>query len=150
MVILVDKREQKSLDFNFQYVTKVEPTTLSAGDYAVRFEDGYSPRVYFERKAIGDLFGTLGKGHERFKKEILRAKKLNATLIIIIEGTLATILKGYKHSTISGISIFRQLLTFKFFYGVDFICCKDRDEMSFIIYEAFCSIGRMKGKKGAK
>ena len=42
------------------------------GDYAWETDSGYILPLTFERKSLGDLFSTLGKGYPRFKKEILR------------------------------------------------------------------------------
>lgn len=147
MIILRDTREQKPLEFPYPYVTGVEKATLKCGDYGCRMEDGYVVPVYFERKGISDLYGTLGKGHKRFKRELLRAEELGIKLIIIVEGSLGAVLKGYKHSTLSGISVIRQLFSFWVRYGVVPVFCKDREEMGFYIYEYFASVGRMKGKR---
>ena len=150
MVIKIDTREQNPLEFDFPYVTAVERTTLKVGDYSVRFEDNYSPPISFERKAIGDLFGTLGKSHKRFKRELLRAEGLGIKLIIIVEGSLGTVLKGYKHSTLSGISVVRQLLSLWVRYGVVPVFVESREKMGLYIYEYFSAVGRLKGKKSGK
>ena len=115
---------------------------LDVGDYGCQFADGYIPPVYFERKGLSDLFGTLGKGYKRFKKEILRAKENKFTMIIIIEGTLSKVLSGYERSTIGGISIIRQLFTLWIKYGIHPVFCKDKFEMSNYIAEFYCAIGR--------
>lgn len=147
MKILIDTREQKPLCFVHEYVTEVVTTKLNVGDYGAEFSDGVQPKVFFERKSIGDLFGTLGAGYPRFRKELERARDSGSLLFIVIEGSLSDVLKGYSHSTISGITILRKLWTLYWKYGVQFICCKDREEMSKYILECYFSIGRM--KKGA-
>lgn len=147
MKILVDSREQSPLTFVHEYITEVVTTKLSVGDYGAEFSDGFRPNIYFERKGLSDLFGTLGSGYPRFRKELERAKQSSSLLFIIIEGTFGDIFRGYPHSTIQGITIIRKLFTLYFKYGVHFVCCESRDCMSKYIIEFYCSIGRMK-KKG--
>jgi len=122
-------------------------TTLPVGDYGCLYSDGFAPPVAFERKSIVDLFSTLTSGHDRFKREIAKAKELNIKLILIVEGSLGKILKGSPYSTIEGIKIFRILLSLWIKYDLSFILCKDREECSQFITEYFLAIGRLKGKK---
>lgn len=142
MVILQDTREQQPLVFNHEFITAIEIGKLQVGDYQVRFNDSFTPLVAFERKGIADLFGTLGKGYKRFKKELERAKASNISIILIIEGSFTKVLGGYGHSTIEGITIIRKLFTLWVKYGVYPVFCKDRDEMSQYIAEFFCALGR--------
>ncbi len=148
MKILIDSREQKPLEFDFPYVEEIRVEKLEVGDYTVEYNDGYRPPVIFEKKSIPDLYGTLGKGHKRFKKEIAKAKDMNIKLILIIEGTLSKVLKGYEHSTLSGISIVRTVFSLWLRYGLTPVFCKDRAEMQTFIYNYYTSIGRLKGRKG--
>lgn len=149
MIILVDTREQNILEFSNSYITEVKKVKLDVGDYGCQFADGYIPPVFYERKSIGDLFGTLGQGYGRFKNEIIRARENGYTLIIIIEGGLLKVLKGYKHSTIEGITIVRKLFTLWVKYGILPVFCKDREEMSEYIMQFYISIGKkyVKDKK---
>ena len=80
--IIVDTREQLPLKFK-DALTKVEK--LDYGDYAL------SPnkyKVHIERKNLSDFVGTFGVGYERFCREVDRAKKDRAYLIILVESTL--------------------------------------------------------------
>ena len=143
MKIIIDTREQLPLDFSsYEYVTEVERTKIDAGDYACVYKNGYIPAVRFERKSIGDCFGTMTQGHDRFKREIERAKDYEVKLIIIIEGTLTKVLKGYEHSKVEGSSIVKTLFTFWEKYDVMPVFCKDREECSRYIYEFYTAIGR--------
>ena len=141
---MVDSREQAPLKFSHPYITEVIRTKLEFGDYACMFADNTIPPLVFERKNLPDLFSTLTSGHERFKREIARAKEANHSIVIIIEGTFTDVLRGCTHSTVKGITIIKQLFTFWFKYGVQFVCCENRAEMATYITECFCSIGRMK------
>ena len=147
MIILIDTREQLPLDFNHLYITETQSKGLKVGDYGCQYVDGYIPPVFFERKSLGDLFGTMGKGYPRFKRSLLRAKELKFKLILLVEATLTKVLKGYTHSTMTGISIVRKLMTLQIKYDMDFQFCKDRGEMSRYITEYYCALGRLKGKR---
>jgi len=129
VVILIDSREQRPLEFNHPY------------------KDGFRPPIVFERKSIPDLFGTMGKGYKRFRREIDRALEMDVKLVILVEGGMSRVLKGHRHSQMAGISILRKMLTLWIKYGLDFHFLKDRDEMALFISEYFCSIGRMKGNR---
>ncbi len=115
---------------------------LPCGDYCCQYKSGYIAPIIFERKSIGDLFGTLGQGYERFKRELLRAKELDLKLILIIEGTLGKVLKGYEPSEIKGISIVKKLFTLFIRYNLMPVFCKDREECSKYITEFYLALGR--------
>lgn len=142
MTILIDTREQLPLEFKHRYITDVKQETLSVGDYAVRFNDGHTPPFRFERKGVGDLFGTLGQGYKRFKREIIRSQELKLQMFLIIEGSLSQILCGYEHSTIEGISIVKKLYTLWIRHNVQPIFCKSRSEMSEYITQFYLAVGR--------
>lgn len=124
--ILQDTREQKPLKFKFETIK----TCLNIGDYGAMFSDNYQFPVVFERKGIGDLFGTLSKGYTRFKKCIDRSKEQNIQIIIAIEGTKERVLRGYANSQRNGCSIVLQLETIKERYGVEHKYFKSRIEMA--------------------
>ena len=143
MKIIIDTREQIPLEFNHPYITEIIREKLDVGDYGVRFEDRHQPKFVFERKGgLGDLFQTFGKGYPRFKRKLLRASEAGITVFIAIEGTISKILKGYEHSTIQGISVFRHLLTLYFRHHVPFHFFKSREEMSIFMVETFLTLGK--------
>lgn len=142
MKIIIDSREQSKLKFKHTQITEVIIQKLDVGDYGCRFENGHEPLIYFERKNIADLFGTLSKDYDRFKREIIRAHEAKITMFIIVEGTLTDVLKGHKYSKRKGISIVTQLFTIMVRYGVKTIYCKDRTEMAKYITEFYLCCGR--------
>jgi len=148
--ILVDSREVKPISFKSKHLDSVIVQKLDYGDYMVRFKDGTIPKISFERKGKSDLFGTLGKGYARFKKEIIRSQKDKALLIIIIEGTLSDVIKGHSYSKRKGNSLAKQLFTIMIRYHVPFVCCKDRKEMSLYIVNFFEALGTEHIRKGEK
>ena len=142
MVILVDSREQKPLEFDHPYITDIIATKLDIGDYAVRFKDGYIPPFYFERKTLGDLFSSLTNDYERFKKEIQRATESNYILIIVVEGSFKRILSGYAHSTVEGLTILRKLITLLIRYRVWHHFFNTREDMAHYIAEFYVGVGK--------
>ncbi len=148
MKIIVDTREQKPLDFVSHLVTEVISCKIDVGDYACQYSDGFVPNIVFERKGLGDLFGTMGKGYDRFKKELKRAQGEKTKVVLLIEAPLARVIIGYKHSTMPGMSVLRKLMTLWVKYGLEFHCFRDRDEMALFILEYFTSIGRLRKAGG--
>lgn len=142
MIVLCDNREQNSLEFIHPYVEEVQKCTLLVGDYTVRYADGHTPGIIFERKSITDVVGTFSKGYKRFLKEIKRSKENNIELIVIIEGTVTDLLKGTLYSQVQGIQILRTLLSVWNKYKIISIFSKDRKEMALFIAEFFCAYQR--------
>jgi ERCC4-type nuclease len=149
MIMLVDTREQDRLEFSHSYVEDSKVIKLDVGDYQVQYRDGYIPPVAFERKSIGDLYGTMTHGYARFKRELERAREGNIKLILIIEGTYTKIAGGYDRSEFQGESMVRKLMTMWIKYELVPVFCKDRVEMANYIAEYYCAIGRLKGNRCA-
>ena len=148
MKLYVDSREQRPLEFKVDgIVTEVITTKLPYGDYAGAWEDKNGKHIefmpiFFERKSLGDLYGTLGKGMERFKKEMQRADEDGVKLIIIVEACLTEVLNGYEHSKMEGDSIIKTMMTLWVKHDVPHILCNDRDDMKRTILEMFSAVGR--------
>ena len=142
MKILQDSREQLPLEFNHELITETIIMPLPVGDYSCEFESGLQVPIIFERKSIGDLFSTLSGGYERFKREIEKAKSLDIKLILIVEGTLTKVLKGYKHSKRGPLSLIRQMFMLWIKHDIYPVFCKDRAEMTTYIIEFYAAIGR--------
>jgi hypothetical protein len=65
--------------------------TLKSGDYSLK---GHETRVAVERKSLADLFGTLGKGRERFERELARLSTYRFAAVVV-EGDWRAILDAY-------------------------------------------------------
>lgn len=83
MKIFVDTREQNALTFPF----KTEIKKSIVGDYFPSEE--FFSNVFVERKSLFDLAGTLTAGLERFGREVERAEKLGAYLVVVVESSFA-------------------------------------------------------------
>lgn len=79
-VIEVDTREQAVLKLK----TDIEIKKLNFGDY---YSKNYF-NIYIERKSLNDFIGTFSQGLERFCRELDRAQKEKAYIVILVENTL--------------------------------------------------------------
>lgn len=75
ILIVVDTREQ--LPYTFP---RTVSRALQAGDYSI---DGLEDRVAVERKSLPDLFGSVGKGRDRFRREWERLAKMERAAVVI-------------------------------------------------------------------
>ena len=142
MVITVDNREQKELDFSgIEGIEKIENITLPYGDYSA-IVHGKPVKVVFERKGLGDLFGTMGAGYERFKREMERARVDGVKLILIIEGSYSDVWGGYERSQIEGPSMMKKLATLYVKYDLEYVFCESRRVMARRIADTFSAIER--------
>lgn len=83
--IIFDTREQKPLDFSNLPIRgvkqlEVERATLKTGDYTIK---GFEDSVCIERKSVGDLYGTLFQGRDRFEKEMERMLSFKHKYLVI-------------------------------------------------------------------
>ena len=143
--IVIDTREQNPLVFRKSKIFEgTISKMLNVGDYSL---EGYEDKIAFERKEIGDLFGTLGKGHKRFKKELERAKDYEYFAIIIESPFNLVYEKSYSdahYSKMQGHVIISILCTLILKYGIDVFWCNSRNEASSLIRNMFKSYLRLK------
>lgn len=88
--VLIDTREQRPYAFagltadahqgGGPLVVETRPATLPSGDYSL---DGFADRVAVERKSKADLFGTLGRGRERFERELARLAGMEFAAVVV-------------------------------------------------------------------
>ena len=117
----------------------------------VEFEpSGARPPVIFERKSLADLFGTMTSGYQRFKREMLAAKRQGWTLILIVEASMTDVYNGFTHSSLSGQSCVQKVFTLWLRYGLRPVFCQDRDEAAAFIVETYEAIGRNWEATGGK
>ena len=111
MKIQIDSREQTPLKFVEEEGIEVFTHAMAVGDYCCILDDGSTCPVRFERKSIGDLFGTMTNGYERFKREMGRAKTMGIGIAIIVEDSFTDIATGYKYSKFDGRAMIRKCFT---------------------------------------
>jgi len=137
MKILVDTREQLPLIFDIE----TEVRKLDVGDYMAEI-DGKVVPISFERKGLGDLFGTMTSGYDRFKAEMKRAADSKVKLILVIENSMADVLEGYSHSQFEGKSMLMKLAMLHVKYDLEYHFFNNRQEMARFIFETFDAVGR--------
>lgn len=146
MIIIQDSREQLELDFSgIEGVEKVEKIGLPFGDYTAVVHDKPVP-IVFDRKSLGDLFGTMTSRYDRWKREMQRAKEANFKLILIVEVTYSTVWNGYEHSQFSGESMIKKLHMLQVRYDLETVYCENRRVMARYIAGLFGAVERNWGK----
>lgn len=144
MIIAIDSREQAPIVFKpGADISDVIVTKLPFGDYAMKLasDEAYVP-IFFERKSIQDLWGTLTVGIERFKRELEKAKESKVTLYLAIEGSIYDVYAGSSFSTIMGSQIVRTIFSLKVRYGLEPVFCPNREQMKYYMYETFDAVRR--------
>lgn len=111
------------------------------GDYWLEVDGKEAPFVA-ERKGLGDLFGTMTQGYDRFKKAMQRASENKFTMVLLIEGSMREVGKGYEHSQFSGESMLKKLAMLRVRYDLESHFFNDRREMARWIEEHFSAIAR--------
>jgi len=107
--IIIDTREQKPFKLPGA-VTR----TLKTGDYSL---DGLDDKVCIERKSKSDLFGSLGQGRERVKREFERMADFDYAAIVI-EASLADLLTPPPYSQMNPRAVINTLVSWSIKYGV--------------------------------
>lgn len=139
---MIDTREQLPLKFRIEgQLKEVEVRGLPFADYWCEVNGKELP-VVLERKSLGDLYGTMTAGYERFKRSMEKAKAVEAKMILLIEGSLRTVHEGYSHSEFDGSSMLKKLATLHVKYDLEYHFFNDREEMARFIVETFGAIER--------
>lgn len=143
MIIIQDSREQTPLEFRVGGLVKeVRVQGMPFADYWGMADNGQEYPVVFERKSIGDLFGTLTGGMERFKRMLDKAEKVGVQVYLLIDGTLDQVYRGYEHSSVSGEQIVRTVFSLKVRRGLEPVFCGSKNEMKAQIVETYAAIER--------
>ena len=136
LILKIDSREQAPLQFRKEAFDEIIVEGLPFGDYWAEL-DGKELPLIIERKSLGDLFGTMGSGYKRFKKEMLKAKEAKAHMILGIEANMRQIAAGYEHSTISGDSILKKLAMLRVRHDIEVAFFNSKRELARWIEELF-------------
>jgi hypothetical protein len=84
--IKIDSREQKGFVLGKEIKTEIK--CLPFGDYTIERDNQV---VFVERKSQMDLIGTMGKGFDRFCREIQRAKDASKYIVVLVEQKFSNI-----------------------------------------------------------
>lgn len=119
-VVLIDTREQLPYAFDAIRADKREgggvlavPTRvegLPSGDYSL---EGFADRVAVERKSLADLFGTLGKGRERFERELERLSAFDFAAVVVEAEWTQIVNDPPARSRLSPKTVFRSVVAWQ-------------------------------------
>lgn len=125
-MIFIDSREKENLHIR-DYFDKVgqlysPPITLKYGDYAT---ERTNPKLVIERKKSWlELSANLGKHHERFRNELLRARDCEARVIVLVEEMTQLWQWKSKLTKMTGIQMKKIMETISTKYPVEWRQCK--------------------------
>jgi len=119
--IIIDSREKTPWNFG-DYPTV--PGSLSTGDYSLeKFED----LICVERKSLVDIVGCIGKGRDRFKRELLRMRSFKCKAVII-EATLKQIHAGNWRGLVKPAHVLGSIASWRSKYSIEFIYAGNREQ----------------------
>lgn len=121
----MDTREQKPVFAGRNYIH----FKLLCGDYSTMLlRDCFS----IERKSPGDLYGTITKGHRRFRDELIRATANGLKLAMYVETTRAKFVSkqfpGGPARKTSGETLGKIMDTVEKRYGLEVVWCSSRTD----------------------
>jgi len=87
--------------------------TLASGDYSLV---GYEHRLAVERKSLADLYGTLGKGRERFERELERLARFDFAAVVIEATWPEVCAEPPPHAQLPPKTVFRSILAWSVRY----------------------------------
>jgi DNA excision repair protein ERCC-4 len=118
--ILVDTREQAPLVFRG---FSTERATLRTGDYSI---EGCADTVAIERKSLADLFSCIGQQRDRFERELERLAAFRYGALVV-EATMADVLRGCPSSRIHPASAFGSLMSWSVQGRLPIFFCGNRE-----------------------
>ena len=127
--ILSDTRENLPYTFN-GYNCEVKRIGLKTGDYSI---EGYENEICIERKSKADLFGSLGKGRERFEREFERLSKIEYKALVI-EASLSSCLMGSEYSLMQPSAVLNSLVSWGIRYRVQIYFADNRQLAECLVY----------------
>ncbi|MCL4552924.1 MAG: hypothetical protein M1305_05160, partial [Candidatus Marsarchaeota archaeon] len=78
-VVVIDTREQEPYTFDPGWIETIR-RALPAGDYSLL---GYEASIAIERKSLEDFVGTLIRGRERFRNELLKLQRYQHACVVV-------------------------------------------------------------------
>lgn len=132
-VIAVDRREQAPYSFGGlrddasrgvrPLRVRREVKHLETGDYSIV---GCEQRVAVERKSLEDLYSTLGRGRDRFYREVQRLAELECAAIVVEAPWAEILLRPPVGSRLRPKTVFRTAIAWMQRGGVPWVTCAGR------------------------
>jgi ERCC4-type nuclease len=139
-VLIVDSREQTNLFSKPQKGLLITRDTLKYGDYSVR---GFESQIGIERKNVMDLFQSLGKERDRFKRELEGLSKFHRKWIVV-EGTEDEILSFQNYTKMHPSSIRQSLVSIEIRLGIGIHYEPDRKSLERWVLDRFLFFYKLK------
>lgn len=140
--IVIDSREQAPFFFEGLRMVKsrgggiVQPSLmisgLPAGDYSI---DGLESEIAIERKSLSDLYGTLGKGRDRFKRELEKLSAMKFAAVVVEAEWFDILNTPPVQSTVPPQSIEGTILAFMADYPVQWVLAQHRRHAEWITFQ---------------
>lgn len=121
--VLIDTREQKPFAFRDikgdakdnkrPVIVPTRIATLDTGDYSMA---GFESKIRIERKSAADLYGSMGRNHDRFEREIERLNHFEWATVVVESDWRDLTLRPPEHSKLSPKTISRTILAWKIRY----------------------------------
>ncbi|MFH1738996.1 MAG: ERCC4 domain-containing protein [bacterium] len=141
LTIIQDTREQDPLSFSPRVRVEeghldIHPwkDSLPAGDYSIK---GLEDEIIIERKSLGDLFGSMTQGRERFDRELRQFRRFRFAALVV-ESDWPTILAGTYRSKMSVESAIGTLMSYKVKYGVNVLMAHDHQTAARLVEKILC------------
>ena len=138
LIIIRDTREQRGWSFaNITPRPQVEVATLASGDYSIK---GLEDKVAIERKSLIDLFGTVGRGRDRFERELERLAKMRFAVVVIEADLHIIATRPPARSQLPPKVVARSIAAWSMRYGVHFHDRRNRalaEKWTYILLERF-------------
>lgn len=131
-VIVIDTREQLPYTFR-RWSPVLYFDTLQTGDYSI---DGYRDYVVAERKSLSDFYGSIGKRHECFFREMARLACIRHRLLIVessMQSTLDT--KSHRFTRLNRNQVISNIVSIVARYGVPVLFADTRNIGEEFIWE---------------
>lgn len=123
--------------------------TLRSGDYSLV---GYESRVAVERKSLADWYGTLGKGRDRFERELERLRSYDFAAVVIEASLTEMATAPPEFTQLNPKTVYRTFVAWQVRYPVKFIPCDGRrlaEITTFRLLERFLREEMTTKKEGA-
>ncbi len=147
ITVIVDTREQQPYHFKKEKYIQTIKQKLDAGDYSLK---GSTDKIIIERKTLNDLFGIIGNGRERFKRELQHLKDNCEFPILLIEGNISDIFDKYAlpyESKIHPNSVIGSLISWSVKFGIQIIFAGNRIRAELIAAKYLIKVNEIITKK---
>ena len=140
MIIQIDTREHKFELARIQrQIERQGVKTINSKLYVGDYQSLDNPRLVIDRKQdLQEICGNVCQQHERFQKELMRARDAGIQIIILCEhgGDIKCLedvyfwdnpRRKYSQKATTGSSLYKSLCTIRQEYGVDIRFCNRKD-----------------------